>query len=139
MSNIHFLGAASIIFLATSIPVAALDWPVDKKVVIGTFGENQGGHFFDGLDIGGGQQEVHAVLPGYMEIIDAISARRAYRFLSTEALPESAAELRSVDAGHLAPSCFNNQPWNITATSGEALETLRAALARQTRRAAGRR
>jgi nitroreductase len=63
-----------------------------------------------------------------MEIIDAISARRAYRFLSTEALPEGAAR-RIVEAGHLAPSCFNNQPWNITATSGEALEALRAALA----------
>jgi nitroreductase len=54
-----------------------------------------------------------------MEIIDAISARRAYRFLSAEALPDGAAR-RIVEAGHLAPSCFNNQPWRITATGGDA-------------------
>jgi nitroreductase len=63
-----------------------------------------------------------------MEIINAISARRAYRFLSTEALPEGAAQ-RIVEAGHLAPSCFNNQPWKISAASGgEALDALRASL-----------
>ena len=63
-----------------------------------------------------------------MEIIDTISARRAYRFLSTEALPEGAAK-RIVEAGHLAPSCFNNQPWKISAVSGEeTLPALRAAL-----------
>jgi nitroreductase len=54
-----------------------------------------------------------------MEIIDAISARRAYRFLSADALPDGSAR-RIVEAGHLAPSCFNNQPWRITAASGDA-------------------
>jgi nitroreductase len=63
-----------------------------------------------------------------MDIINAISARRANRFLSTEALPEGAAK-RIVEAGHLAPSCFNNQPWNISAVSSEeTLTALRAAL-----------
>lgn len=68
-----------------------------------------------------------------MEIIDAISARRAYRFLSADALPDGSAR-RIVEAGHLAPSCFNNQPWRITAAGGDAghgdepLTALRAAL-----------
>ncbi len=52
------------LFLAAPLPVRGLDWPVAKKTVIGTFGEDRGGHFFDGLDIGGGPQDVHAVLPG---------------------------------------------------------------------------
>lgn len=54
----------ALLFLAAAIPVRALDWPVDKKVVVGTFGEDRNGHFFNGLDIGGGPQEVRAVLPG---------------------------------------------------------------------------
>ncbi|HUI69779.1 MAG TPA: M23 family metallopeptidase [Spirochaetia bacterium] len=58
------LVGAAIFFLAAVLPALALDWPVDKKVVVGTFGEDRNGHFFDGLDIGGGEQEVHAVLPG---------------------------------------------------------------------------
>lgn len=62
-----------------------------------------------------------------MEIIEAISARRAYRNLSPEPLPEGTAE-RIVQAGHLAPSCFNNQSWRIVAASGEALAGLREAL-----------
>jgi hypothetical protein len=37
---------------------------VEKKVVAGTFGEDRDGHFNDGLDVGGGDQDVRAVLPG---------------------------------------------------------------------------
>lgn len=62
-----------------------------------------------------------------MEILKAISERRAYRHLSPEALPDGAAR-RIVEAGHLAPSCFNNQPWRIVAASGESLAGLREAL-----------
>ncbi|HTP57822.1 MAG TPA: M23 family metallopeptidase [Spirochaetia bacterium] len=51
-------------FLGVILPSVALDWPVDKKIVIGTFGEEQGGRYFDGIDVGGGQQPVRAVLPG---------------------------------------------------------------------------
>ncbi len=52
------------LLLGGALPVSGLDWPVDRKVIIGTFGEDKGSNFFDGLDLGGGQQEVHAVLPG---------------------------------------------------------------------------
>jgi hypothetical protein len=50
--------------LIQALSVDGLDWPVDKKIIIGTFGENRGGRFFNGVDLGGGQQEMHAVLPG---------------------------------------------------------------------------
>lgn len=50
--------------LAAALPLRGLDWPVEKKIIIGTFAQDRGGHFFDGLDIGGGQQDVHAVLAG---------------------------------------------------------------------------
>ncbi len=52
------------LLLAAILPSYALDWPVEKRIVTGTFGEDRGDHFHDGLDIGGGPQEVHAVLPG---------------------------------------------------------------------------
>ncbi len=42
----------------------ALDWPVAKRVITGTFGEDRGDHFHNGIDIGGGSQDVHPVLPG---------------------------------------------------------------------------
>jgi nitroreductase len=47
-----------------------------------------------------------------MELLKAISDRRAYRALSPEPLPEDAVR-RIVEAGALAPSCYNNQPWRI--------------------------
>ena len=42
----------------------ALDWPVAIRSISGTFGEDRGDHFHNGIDIGGGGQEVHPVLPG---------------------------------------------------------------------------
>ena len=47
-----------------------------------------------------------------MELLKAISDRRAYRGLSPDPLPEDAVR-RIVEAGTLAPSCYNNQPWRI--------------------------
>ncbi len=43
---------------------SALDWPVANRIITGTFGEDRGDHFHNGIDIGGGSQDVHAVLPG---------------------------------------------------------------------------
>ena len=40
------------------------DWPVSARIITGTFGEDRGDHFQNGIDIGGGSQDVHAVLPG---------------------------------------------------------------------------
>lgn len=47
-----------------------------------------------------------------MEIMKAISERRAYRALSPERVPADTVR-RIVEAGTLAPSCYNNQPWRI--------------------------
>jgi len=58
------MAGAAALFLAAGLPLHGLDWPVEKKVIIGTFGQDEGGHFFDALDIGGGEQDVHAVLAG---------------------------------------------------------------------------
>lgn len=58
-------GSAALAALALSAAAAgALEWPVDNRVVTGTFGENRGDHFHLGIDIGGGEQVVRPVLPG---------------------------------------------------------------------------
>lgn len=44
-----------------------------------------------------------------------------------EPVPREALE-RLVEAAHLAPSCFNNQPWRFVVAQGEALEKVKAAL-----------
>ncbi len=44
--------------------VGALDWPVQKEVLTATFGENRWDHFHDGIDIGGGEQQVHPSADG---------------------------------------------------------------------------
>ncbi len=56
-----------------------------------------------------------------------IQARRAYRALSDEPLPREAV-MRLVEAAHLAPSCFNNQPWRFVVATGPTLERVKAAL-----------
>lgn len=58
--------ALPVLLLIGLVPAlaSALDWPVEKKIVAGTFGEYRDGRFNDGLDIGGGEQDVRAVLPG---------------------------------------------------------------------------
>ena len=43
---------------------AGLDWPVRKAVMTATFGEDRTDHFHNGIDLGGGEQDVLAVLPG---------------------------------------------------------------------------
>ncbi|QAA76306.1 MAG: Thiol peroxidase, Bcp-type [Candidatus Bipolaricaulis sibiricus] len=56
-----------------------------------------------------------------------ILARRAYRALSEQPVSKPALE-RLVEAAHLAPSCFNNQPWRFVVAQGEVLERVKAAL-----------
>ncbi len=41
-----------------------LDWPVRRPVLTATFGEERTDHFHNGIDLGGGEQDVLAVLPG---------------------------------------------------------------------------
>ncbi len=62
-----------------------------------------------------------------MELMKEISERRAYRILSERPVPEDAVR-RILEAGTLAPSCYNNQPWRLVAATGSALVALRAAL-----------
>lgn len=47
-----------------ALPANALDWPVQRKVLTATFGENRWDHFHDGIDIGGGAQPIHPAAPG---------------------------------------------------------------------------
>ncbi|MCX7030036.1 MAG: peptidoglycan DD-metalloendopeptidase family protein [Spirochaetes bacterium] len=54
--------AALALFVASA--TGALEWPVEKRIVTGTFGEDRGDHFHLGLDIGGGEQVVRPVLAG---------------------------------------------------------------------------
>jgi hypothetical protein len=54
----------ALLLLLAALPVMALDWPVKDRILTGTFGEDRGDHFHLGIDIGGGEQEVHPVLGG---------------------------------------------------------------------------
>ncbi len=61
----HLLrAAAGVVLLIVGSHGFALDWPVTAPVITGTFGEDRGDHFHNGIDIGGGSQDVHPVLPG---------------------------------------------------------------------------
>ncbi len=40
------------------------DWPVEKKMLMATFGERRHGHFFSGIDLGGGEQVVFPIADG---------------------------------------------------------------------------
>jgi nitroreductase len=54
------------------------------------------------------------------EIMTEIQARRAYRALIRQPLPRSEIELM-IQAAHLAPSCFNYQPWRFVAVDDPSL------------------
>lgn len=56
-----------------------------------------------------------------------IWTRRARRALSSESLPEGEV-MKLIEAAHLAPSCFNNQPWRFIVISGEKLKEVKEAL-----------
>lgn len=54
--------ALTLVFAA--VGAAALDWPIGKVVLTATFAEDRSDHFHNGIDLGGGPQDVLAVLPG---------------------------------------------------------------------------
>ena len=58
-----------------------------------------------------------------------ILARRAKRALSERPIPRALVE-RLLQAAHLAPSCFNNQPWRFVVATGKALEVVKQGLSR---------
>ena len=56
--------AVAALVLCIAAAAGALEWPVEQRIVTGTFGEDRGDHFHLGIDIGGGEQTVRPVLPG---------------------------------------------------------------------------
>jgi hypothetical protein len=56
--------AAAALVLSVAAAAGAPEWPVEKRIITGTFGEDRGDHFHLGIDIGGGEQVVRPVLPG---------------------------------------------------------------------------
>jgi peroxiredoxin/nitroreductase len=70
---------------------------------------------------------LHAICEADREMNSLIQVRRARRALSSELL--SGAEVnRLVEAAHLAPSCFNNQPWRFVVAQDDKLEEVKEAL-----------
>jgi hypothetical protein len=55
---------AFLLAAAVFMPSVALEWPVAKAIVTGSFGESRKDHFHAGIDIGGGEQDVHPILAG---------------------------------------------------------------------------
>ena len=56
-----------------------------------------------------------------------IFVRRAKRALREDTIPKEDLE-KLIEAAHLAPSCFNNQPWRFVVAQGEKLEAVKKAL-----------
>ncbi len=56
--------AVAALVLCIAAATGAPEWPVEQRIVTGTFGEDRGDHFHLGIDIGGGEQTVRPVLPG---------------------------------------------------------------------------
>jgi hypothetical protein len=55
---------AAVLFALQTFPGSCLDWPVRRVVLTATFGEDRTDHFHNGIDLGGGEQDVLSVLPG---------------------------------------------------------------------------
>lgn len=79
------------------------------------------GHVDDVLDR---LKQLHAA---DREINPLIAARRAWRAISSEPISREAIT-KLIEAAHLAPSCFNNQPWRFVVATGQELEQVKAAL-----------
>jgi peroxiredoxin/nitroreductase len=61
------------------------------------------------------------------ELNPLIYTRRAWRAISSEPIPKETIT-RLIEAAHLAPSCFNNQPWRFIVATGEELMKVKEAL-----------
>jgi nitroreductase len=65
-----------------------------------------------------------------MDVNDAIAKRRAYRALDPVGIEDELLKTLS-EAGSLAPSCMNNQPWRfVLVSSDEALSELKKTLSK---------
>ncbi len=72
-------------------------------------------------------QKLSALAAADQALNPLIRVRRAKRALNTE--PISKEDItRLLEAAHLAPSCFNNQPWRFVVVEGERLAAVKKAL-----------
>lgn len=62
-----------------------------------------------------------------LDVSPSIAVRRARRALQEKEIPKDMI-VRLLEAAHLAPSCFNNQPWRFIVVQGEKLEAVKKAL-----------
>ncbi len=62
-----------------------------------------------------------------MELLPELVARRAFRSIAADPLPDEQVD-RLLSAATLAPSCSNKQPWRMIAVTGETLPALRESL-----------
>ncbi|OHD15448.1 MAG: hypothetical protein A2087_07910 [Spirochaetes bacterium GWD1_61_31] len=63
-----------------------------------------------------------------MPVLETITQRHAFRALSAEPIADEVLT-EITQAGCLAPSCYNNQPWRIIVARGERLTALKTSLA----------
>lgn len=81
--------------------------------------------------VSGHVEEVLAVLQALVQAERAVNgliqARRAKRALRPDPIAREDIE-HLIEAAHLAPSCFNNQPWRFVVAQGEKLEAVKRAL-----------
>ncbi len=84
-----------------------------------------------GVRVEGHAQEVlqalHEVRALDQAVNPLIAVRRAKRALREDSLPREDLQ-RLIEAAHLAPSCFNNQPWRFVVVTGEKLGKVKEAL-----------
>ena len=111
--------------MGAALPSAALDWPVARKIVTGTFGEDRGDHFHAGIDIGGGAQDVHPVLPGDLvfRYEDGISyttlPRGAGTFVALRHAQDIVTLYCHLDTASLGPRATRYAPADRIGTIGE--------------------
>jgi hypothetical protein len=63
-----------LLFFSCSGSIIAIDWPVEERILVGTFGEHRGDHFLGGIEIDGKEQPVHPIEEG--EIIFWMEEKR---------------------------------------------------------------
>ncbi len=61
-----WLVPASVLYLVfiSTVSLFGFEWPVERRIVTATFGENRWDHFHNGIDIGGGEQPIRPIGPG---------------------------------------------------------------------------
>lgn len=70
---------------------------------------------------------LEALIKAERNVNALIAVRRAKRALRPDPIPQEDIT-RLIEAAHLAPSCFNNQPWRFVVAQGEKLEEVKKAL-----------